>query len=129
MDSSSTVRLDKWLWAVRVFKTRSNATRACSAGHVKIQGHNVKPAHTVRAGEIVTARIGELTRTVRVLAPLEQRVSAKVVPEYAEDLTPASEYQKPRERKFAPVFSRPKGTGRPTKKERRALDQLDWSRV
>jgi ribosome-associated heat shock protein Hsp15 len=126
MDPASTVRLDKWLWAVRVFKTRSNATRACTAGHVKIQGRNVKPAHAVRAGEIVTARIGDLTRTLRVLAPLEQRVAAKVVPQYAEDLTPAFEYQKARERTFAPVFTRPKGAGRPTKKERRALDQLDW---
>jgi ribosome-associated heat shock protein Hsp15 len=125
-DCPPTVRLDKWLWAVRVFKTRSIATHACSAGHVKILGHNVKPSHIVRPGEIVSARVGDLTRTLKVLAPLQQRVAAKVVPQYAEDLTPAIESQKAHEPKFTPLFTRPKGAGRPTKKDRRSLDQLGW---
>jgi ribosome-associated heat shock protein Hsp15 len=120
------VRLDKWLWAVRVFKTRSIATHACTAGHVKIQGRNVKPSHTIRPGEIVTARAGDLTRTLKALVPIHQRVAAKDVPQYAEDLTPAIEYEKARAAKATPLFTRPKGAGRPTKKDRRSLDQLGW---
>jgi ribosome-associated heat shock protein Hsp15 len=126
MEHPAEVRLDKWLWAVRVFKTRSIATHACSAGHVKIDGRNVKPSHTVRPGEIVTARVGELNRTVKALVPIHQRVAAKDVSQYAEDLTPATEYEKSREPRLIPVFTRPKGAGRPTKKDRRSLDQLGW---
>lgn len=126
MENRPEVRLDKWLWAVRVFKTRSIATQACSAGHVKIDGRNVKPSHTVRPGEIVIVRVADLIRTVKVLVPLHQRVAAKEVPQYAEDLTPATEYEKAREARLTSAFTRPKGAGRPTKKDRRSLDQLGW---
>jgi ribosome-associated heat shock protein Hsp15 len=118
------VRLDKWLWAVRVYKTRSRAAAACIAGHVKVNGAGAKPSRHVHPGESITARQGDVTRTVKVLAPLERRVAAAVVPLYLEDLTPPSEYQK-RERAQPPAtFLRPKGAGRPTKKDRRALSRL-----
>jgi ribosome-associated heat shock protein Hsp15 len=118
------VRLDKWLWAVRVYKTRSQATAACNAGHVKINGHNTKPSRHVHPGEVVTARVGDVTRTLKVLALLAQRVGAAVVPNYLEDLTPPAEYEK-RERTHPPAtFLRPKGAGRPTKKDRRDLNRM-----
>jgi ribosome-associated heat shock protein Hsp15 len=126
MEPPADVRIDKWLWAVRAFKSRSLATHACSAGHVKVLGQNIKASHIVRPGEIVTARVGHFTRTLKVIAPVHQRVAAKTVPQYAEDLTPTAEYEKAREQKLHPTFTRPKGAGRPTKKDRRALDQLDW---
>ena len=119
------VRLDKWLWAVRLYKTRTNAADAIKAGHVKAAGQNVKPSHQVKLDEIITARVGEITRTVKVLALLDRRVGARLVPEYFEDLTPASEYAKPRDPHFAPLFARRKGSGRPTKKERRAIDRAE----
>jgi ribosome-associated heat shock protein Hsp15 len=118
------VRLDKWLWAVRLYKTRSQATAACQAGHVKVNGQNAKPARHVHPGEIITARTGDVMRTLKVLAPLDQRVGAPAVPQYAEDLTPPAEYEK-RERAHPPAtFLRPKGTGRPTKKDRRDLNRI-----
>ena len=90
------VRIDKWLWAVRLYKSRSLATAACSGGKVRIGGERVKPARPVHQGEVITAVTGDITRTLRVVALLEQRVGAKVVAQYMEDLTPASEYAKPR---------------------------------
>jgi ribosome-associated heat shock protein Hsp15 len=119
------MRLDKWLWAVRVFKTRSLAIAACRGGHVKVGGANVKPAHEVHTGEVVVARAGEITRTLKVLGAPASRIGAPRVPEFVEELTPPAEL----ERKASaptlppPVFRR-KGSGRPTKRERRALDQL-----
>lgn len=126
MDTPRQVRLDKWLWAVRIYKTRSLATAACQAGHVRVNGHSVKPAHHVRPGEVITARAGEILRTLRVVGLPEQRVGAGIVPSFAEDLTPPEEYAKPREPRLAPTFLRPRGTGRPTKKNRRDLERLGW---
>ena len=119
------VRMDKWLWSVRLYKSRSLASAACSAGKVRVNGQAIKPARTVRPGEVLTAVTGDITRTVKVLAPLQHRVGAPVVAQYLEDLTPASEYAKAREPNFRPVLLRPRGTGRPTKKERRQLDQVE----
>ena len=118
------VRLDKWLWAVRLFKTRTLAADACKAGHVRIAGQNAKPSHTVRLQETITARTGELTRTVKVIGLLEKRVSAKLISQFLEDHTPASEYQKPKEPYFPPLFQRAPGRGRPTKKDRRKIDSF-----
>jgi ribosome-associated heat shock protein Hsp15 len=120
----ATIRLDKWLWAVRLYKTRSRAIAACHAGHVRIDGQRVKPSRPVRVGEIIEARTGEITRRYRVLEPLERRVGARLVPQYAEDLTPEEEYLRPREARRDPFFRRPKGAGRPTKRDRRMLDRL-----
>src|ERR1700720_3999382 len=98
MNTPASVRIDKWLWAIRLFKTRSLATEACRHGRVSVGGQPVKPSRDVKSGDLIVAKTGELTRTVKVLALLEHRVGAQAVKEYAEDLTPASEYEKPRER-------------------------------
>jgi ribosome-associated heat shock protein Hsp15 len=119
------MRLDQWLWAVRVFKTRTNASDAIKAGHVTVNGQDCKPAREVRVSELIVARIGELTRTVRVVAMPRSRVGAKLVPEFAEDLTPPEEYAKRREPEYLPPMLRARGSGRPTKRERRALDELE----
>jgi ribosome-associated heat shock protein Hsp15 len=119
------VRMDKWLWSVRLYKSRSLAAAACLAGKVRVNGQAIKPARSVRPGEVLTAVTGDLTRTVKVLAPLEHRVGAPVVAQYLEDLTPAAEYAKAREPNFRASVLRPRGAGRPTKKERRQLDQME----
>jgi ribosome-associated heat shock protein Hsp15 len=117
------VRIDKWLWAARVFKTRGQATEACRAGHVRLEGAAVKPGRPVRAGETYVVHTAALTRTVRVVAPGERRVSAKLVPTLLEDLTPPEEFERVRRSAAEQVLSRPKGTGRPTKRERRQIDR------
>lgn len=122
MDTAAPVRIDKWLWAVRLFKTRSLAAAACAAGKVKIADHPVKAARDVHIGEVITAATGEITRTVKVLGIVERRVGAKLVPDLLEDLTPPAEYAKQRERSLLPGVLRPKGSGRPTKKDRRTMD-------
>ena len=118
------VRIDKWLWAVRLYKTRTIATAACTAGKVRINDQAIKPARSVHIGETITAMTGSITRTVRVIALLESRVGAKLVGNYLEDLTPASEYEKQRDPNFLPFVFRKKGDGRPTKKDRRSMDEL-----
>ena len=124
MEMPNGVRIDKWLWAVRLYKTRALAAEACRGGHVEIAGIKVKPAREVRVGETVITRMGEITRTTRVLGLIERRVGAQAAKALAEDLTPASEYAKKREPDFNPVLLRPKGLGRPTKKDRRDLEQF-----
>jgi ribosome-associated heat shock protein Hsp15 len=121
MEAISAVRADRWLWAVRLYRTRTQACAACAAGHVHVNGHPCKPARPIRPGDILMALTGQITRTVKVIAVLENRVGAKLVPNYLEDRTPPSEYEKPREKILAPVGQRPKGAGRPTKKDRRVL--------
>jgi ribosome-associated heat shock protein Hsp15 len=129
MPLPASVRIDKWLWSIRLYKTRGLATEACRSGRVTIEGKAVKPARDVKIHDLIVAKNGDLTRTVKVIALLDKRVSASVVPEYAEDLTPAAEYEKPRDPVLEPIFFRPKGAGRPTKKERRALGNFgDWGR-
>ena len=117
-------RIDKYLWAIRVYKTRSEATDACRGGKIRLNGADVKPSRTVKAGDMITARKGAVTYTYKVLSPLDKRQGAKLVPQYAENLTPQSELDKLR----APVetffLKRDRGTGRPTKKERRQMDSL-----
>lgn len=124
METIDRVRIDKWLWAVRLYKSRSLATEACTAGHVKLAGQALKPAREVRPGEVITALTGHIHRTVRVLAVLERRVGAKVVKDYLEDLTPAEEYTRARQEAAEQAVVYPKGLGRPTKKQRRLLQQF-----
>jgi len=121
MEPPQSVRLDKWLWAARLYKSRSLAIQACNAGHVKINEQRVKPSREVHPGEIIAALTGQVQRTVRVLALLEQRVGASRVGEFLEDLTPPEEYARAREaaRQAPPQYH--KGFGRPTKKQRRQL--------
>ena len=121
MDS---VRLDKWLWAVRVYKTRSQATEACRSGHVKIGDASVKPAREVRLQEVITVRLENLTRTLRVIGLIERRVSGTLAKESAEDLTPPAEYEAAREAAHQASLIRPKGLGRPTKKDRRLIHRF-----
>ena len=118
------MRLDQWLWAVRVYKSRTLAAEAIKGGLVKVNEERSKPAHEPKPGEIIAARVGIMTRTVRFLAVPKSRVAAKLVPEFAEDLTPPEEREKRREPILLPPGFRPKGSGRPTKRDRRALEQL-----
>jgi len=124
MAETLSVRLDKWLWAVRVFKTRALACAACRQGHVTISGQRVKPSREVHANEVVVVRKDQLTRQFKVLQLLDQRVGAPKAREYVEDQTDPSELAKPRQPDFRPFLFRPKGSGRPTKKERRAIDRF-----
>ena len=121
----SEVRIDKWLWAVRLYKTRSLAIQACRGGHVTISGQTVKPSRAIRLGEVIAARTGELLRTVKVTDIIDRRVGPKLASDFMEDLTPADEYLRVmQKREQGGVPQRPKGTGRPTKKERRQLEAL-----
>ena len=122
MDS---VRLDKWLWAVRVYKTRSQAAEACRSGHVKIDDQSVKPAREVRLQEVIVIKMDLLTRTVRVLGLLDRRVSGTEAKTYAEDLTPPAVYEAAREAARQAHLLRPKGLGRPTKKDRRLIVRFE----
>ena len=119
------VRIDKWLWAVRLYKTRSLATLACRGGHVTIAGQHVKPSRAVRLGEVVAARTGEMLRTVKVTGVIDRRVGPKLVPNYMDDQTPSEEFLRVIQKKEAAgVPQRDKGAGRPTKKERRQMEAL-----
>jgi len=124
MEPPEPPRIDKWLWAVRLFKTRSLATQACRNGFVTAQSQPVKPAREIRIGETYEIRQSGITRTVKVLAHLDRRVGAKVVPEFAQDLTPASEYLKQIQIRESAPFKRERGAGRPTKKQRREIDSF-----
>ena len=120
----ATGRLDKWLWAVRLFRSRALATDACRAGSVCIRDEPAKPARDVRAGEVVTVRQGLVTRTLRVVAVPRSRVGAKLVAIYCTDLTPPEELAKARASSVQQVLAREKGSGRPTKRDWRLLDRL-----
>lgn len=122
------VRIDKYLWAIRVFKTRSEATDACKGGKIRVNGSDTKPSKMVRRGDVIVARKGPVTYTYKVLELIDKRQGAKLVPQYAENLTPAEEIAKLR----APVetffLKRDRGAGRPTKKDRRQMDSL-WDEL
>ena len=117
------VRIDKFLWAVRIYKTRSLATDACSGGKVKIDGKSVKPSRQIKPSEVFTVTQRYLTRTYRITALIEKRVSAKMLQEFIEDLTPQEELDKLKTERFTSYVQRYKGAGRPTKKERRLIDK------
>jgi len=125
MAETIAVRLDKWLWAVRIFKTRSLAATACRQGRVKVNAQPVKPARNVKINEVIVVQKTEMTCTFKVLGLLEKRVGAPLVKEYAEDQTPEAEFQKARQARLTPLNWRPKGSGRPTKKERRDLEEFN----
>lgn len=117
-------RIDKYLWAIRVFKTRSDATDACKGGKVRVNGSDIKPSKNVRIGDVISVRKGAVTYTYRIIAVIDKRQGAKLVPQYAENITPEEELAKLK----APVetffLKRDRGSGRPTKKERRQMDSL-----
>ena len=122
------VRLDKYLWCIRVFKTRSDATDACKGNKVQVNGVASKPSKEIKPGDMLVIRKGPVELSYRVKALLHARVGASLVPDYAENLTPQSELDK----LHAPVetffVKRDKGAGRPTKKDRRTLDAL-WDTI
>ncbi len=118
-----TMRLDKWLWCVRLYKTRTLATAAIRGGHVKLAGWAAKTAHEVKVGDVVVAWVGDLTRTVKVLNSPPARVAAPLVSQYLEDLTPPPGAKRPPGALWAGVGQRPKGKGRPTKRERRQIGE------
>lgn len=122
------LRIDKYLWAIRLFKTRSLATEACKAGRVKLNGQNVKPSYLVKQGERYTIQKGIERKEILVTGLLERRVDAKTAVQYYEDHTPEEETFKFKSTFHAPVLKRDRGTGRPTKKDRREIDELkeDW---
>jgi len=122
MTEKEPVRIDKFLWAVRIYKTRNLASDACRMGRVLINNTPAKPSHSVKANEIFTLRKPPLIYTFKVIEPLENRVSAKLVAKYIEDLTPESEKNKIAMNSSGSFIWRKKGSGRPTKKERRIMD-------
>jgi ribosome-associated heat shock protein Hsp15 len=118
MDST---RVDRWLWAVRLYKTRSLATDACRGGHVMVNGATAKPATTVAAGDRVETFVHDRARVLEVVGIIDKRVSAAAAAVFFVDHSPPAP---PREERLVPLFSRDPGAGRPTKRDRRALDRL-----
>jgi ribosome-associated heat shock protein Hsp15 len=123
MTVAEKVRIDKWLWAVRIFKTRSMATEACKNGRIIINGMEVKPSHEVRPGEIIFVRKLPVIYTLQVKDLINNRLPAQRVKEYVDDLTSPEELEKLKLNDTA-FFKRDRGTGRPTKRERRLLDDI-----
>ena len=119
---SDQARIDKWLWAVRIYKTRSIAAEACKKGHISIGERTAKPAHNIRVGDIVHVKKSPITYSFRVLKCAENRVGAKLVPELMENITSQEQYEILEMSKISGFIDRQRGTGRPTKKERRDLD-------
>ena len=117
-------RIDKWLWAARIFKTRSIAVDAIKNGRVTIQGVNVKPSRMVKEGEVVSVRKPPVTYSFKILKTIEQRVGAKLLPEIYENVTPPDQDELLEMNRISGFVDRQRGTGRPTKKERRALDEF-----
>ena len=115
-------RIDKWLWAARIFKTRSIAADACKNGRITIKGINVKPSHTIKAGEVVSVKKPPITYSFEVLQTIEKRVGAKLVPEVYKNVTDAKQYELLEMSRISGFVDRARGTGRPTKKDRRQLD-------
>ena len=115
-------RIDKWLWASRIFKTRSIAADACKNGRVTIEGVNVKPSRMVKVGETVSVRKPPVTYSFRILKTIEQRVGAKLLPEIYENVTAPEQYELLEMTRISGFVDRARGTGRPTKKDRRSLD-------
>lgn len=125
---SEKLRIDKYLWAIRIFKTRSLATEACKAGKVKLNGQNVKPSYPVKVDEVFHVQKGVEKKVVKVLALLEKRMDAKTAALHYEDQTPEEDTYRYKSVFQVPVLKRDRGAGRPTKKDRREIDglQSDW---
>lgn len=119
------IRIDKFIWAVRLFKTRSLGSKAVKAGHVIVNDEPIKPAHNVKVGDQIKVKRNPIWRTYEIKELLKKRVGAKLVADYITECTPESEIEKLAMMKLMPGFDRPKGKGRPTKKERRNLDEFD----
>lgn len=117
-------RIDKWLWAARIFKTRSMAANACKNGRVMVGGTTVKPSRIVKVGDTVSVRKPPVTYSFKILQAIEQRVGAKLIPNIYENVTPKDQYELLEMNRISGFIDRQRGTGRPTKKERRSIDSF-----
>jgi ribosome-associated heat shock protein Hsp15 len=124
---NSEIRIDKWLWAVRLFKTRTLAVEACKKNRISVNSIPAKPARTIKIGDIIDVRKPPVTYSFRVLAITGNRIGAKLIPEYIENITPPEQYEILKIQKATGFVDRTKGTGRPTKRERRDLDNFSES--
>ena len=115
------VRIDKWLWATRIFKSRTIAVEACKKGRISINGTTIKPSRMIKAGETIDVRKPPITYSFKVLALIDKRVGAKLVPEYLENVTSPQQYEILELSRISGFVNRAKGTGRPTKKDRREI--------
>lgn len=118
------MRIDKYLWCIRVFKTRSLATTACKKGQVKIEGTNLKPSKDIFGGELIVVRKNQINYQIKVLDLPPSRVGAKLVDIYRKDITPKEEFEKNELLKYSKDYYRKKGAGRPTKKDRRDIEDF-----
>ena len=117
-------RIDKWLWAARIFKTRTIAAAACKKGQISIKGSNLKPSRTIKEGDVVEVRKPPITYSFLVKQAIEKRVGAQLIPEILENVTPPEQYELLEMNRISGFIDRARGTGRPTKKERRSLDEF-----
>lgn len=117
-------RIDKWLWASRIFKTRTIASEACKKGRISINGTQVKPARMIKPGEVIQVKKPPVTYSFKVLQAIEKRVGAKLVPEILENVTTPDQYELLEMSKISGFVGRARGTGRPTKKDRRSMDEF-----
>mgnify|MGYP003288804471 CR=1 FL=1 len=117
-------RLDKWLWAARIFKTRTIAAAACKKGQVSMKGAQLKPSRTIRVGDTIDVRKPPITYSFKVLQAIEKRVGAKLVPEMMENVTPKEQYELLEMNRISGFVDRARGTGRPTKKDRRSMEEF-----
>lgn len=117
-------RIDKWLWAARIFKTRTIAAAACKKGQVSLKGMPVKASRMIKEGDVIDVRKPPITYSFRVLQAIERRVGAKLIPEILENVTAPEQYEILEMSKISGFINRAKGTGRPTKKDRRSLDEF-----
>lgn len=120
----SEARVDKWLWAARIFKTRSMAAAACKKGQVSLNGAQLKPSRTVKAGDVIQVRKPPVTYSFKIKQTIEKRVGAKLIPEILENVTPPEQYELLEMNRISGFVDRARGTGRPTKKDRRSLDEF-----
>lgn len=117
-------RIDKWLWAARIFKTRTIAAAACKKGQISMKGSNLKPSRTIKEGDVIEVRKPPITYSFLVKQAIEKRVGAKLIPEILENVTPPEQYELLEMNRISGFIDRARGTGRPTKKERRSLDEF-----
>jgi ribosome-associated heat shock protein Hsp15 len=117
-------RIDKWMWATRIFKTRTIASEACKKGRIAINGAQVKPSRMVKPGDVVEVRKPPVTYSFKVLQAIEKRVGAKLVPEMMENVTPKEQYELLEMSRISGFIDRARGTGRPTKKDRRSMEEF-----
>ena len=119
---SDEARIDKWLWAARIYKTRTIAADACKNGRVAVNGVNVKPSRMVKPDDVISVRKPPVTFSFRIIKTIEQRVGAKLLPEIYENVTPQDQYDLLEMNRISGFVDRARGTGRPTKKDRRQMD-------